>query len=131
MSNYIYDNRKDYYSALEQANKTLNINQWLEYFCQMIIGSLEFTIEVIDFKLKKSHFFHEFGDLLNPRQMKLMQKIFSQNKLLFAEGITPKKYISLTKTSQATANRDLNDLVDKDILKREGELKATRYFFVK
>ena len=36
--------------------------------------------------------------------------------------------MSITGAPIATTTRDLNDLVKKNILKRTGELKTTRYF---
>ncbi len=37
-------------------------------------------------------------------------------------------YISITKTSRATATRDLTDLVQKGALAKTGTLKHTRYY---
>ena len=41
-----------------------------------------------------------------------------------------KKYISITHVSTATATRDLQDLVDKGALYREGTLKGARYYLI-
>ncbi|HEO1499364.1 TPA: Fic family protein, partial [Legionella pneumophila] len=46
----------------------------------------------------------------------------------FVGGLSAKNYMSITGATIATTTRDLNDLVKKNILKRTGELKATRYF---
>jgi Fic family protein len=37
-------------------------------------------------------------------------------------------YLSITQTSRATATRDLQDLIDKKVLTKTGELKSTRYY---
>ena len=48
-----------------------------------------------------------------------------------AEGLegemSAKKYIFITKTSKATATRDLQDLVDKNVLTTEGAGRSVRY----
>ncbi|MDO8519119.1 MAG: DeoR family transcriptional regulator, partial [Deltaproteobacteria bacterium] len=46
----------------------------------------------------------------------------------FKGGLSADKYIQITKTSKATATRDLHDLVEKGALTKTGELKHTRYF---
>ena len=45
----------------------------------------------------------------------------------FEGGMSAKKYISITKTSKATATRDLQDLVDKNVLTTEGAGRSVRY----
>ena len=42
----------------------------------------------------------------------------------FEFGLSAEKYISITGTSRATATRDLQDMVDKGIFFRTGELKS-------
>ncbi|MEG0984438.1 hypothetical protein [Algoriella sp.] len=45
----------------------------------------------------------------------------------FEGEMSAKKYISITKTSKATATRDLQDLVDKNVLTTEGAGRSVRY----
>ena len=54
--------------------------------------------------------------------------MFSEGSEGFKGGLSAGNYISLTKTSRATATRDLEDLVEKKILIRKGERKNTRYY---
>ena len=46
----------------------------------------------------------------------------------FAGGLRAENYLAITKTSRATATRDLADLVRKGALIKEGQLKHTRYY---
>ncbi len=46
----------------------------------------------------------------------------------FKGGLSAEKYISITGTSRATATRDLQDLVEKNMLLKVGEFKSTRYY---
>ena len=47
----------------------------------------------------------------------------------FKGGLSAENYISITKTSRATATRDLADLVTKGALTKTGERRHTRYHF--
>ena len=47
--------------------------------------------------------------------------------LRFIGGLSAEKYISITKTSRASATRDLAELVAQQALKKTGQLKGTRY----
>ena len=44
-----------------------------------------------------------------------------------ADGLSAEKYLSITKTSRATATRDLADLVSLGAFEKTGQLKGTRY----
>lgn len=46
----------------------------------------------------------------------------------FKGGWSAEKYISITKTSRATATRDLSNLVERGVLVKTGELRHTRYW---
>jgi len=41
--------------------------------------------------------------------------------------LSAENYIAITKTSRATATRDLNDLVENQALTKTGSLRHTRY----
>ncbi|MBA3046164.1 MAG: putative DNA binding domain-containing protein [Candidatus Thermoplasmatota archaeon] len=59
--------------------------------------------------------------ILNGRQRKAVEYIKTQ------ESISILEYISLNKVSDKTARRDLNDLVEKGILKKEGVTTGLKY----
>jgi len=46
----------------------------------------------------------------------------------FKGGLSAENYISIAKTSRATATRDLQDLLQKGALTKTGELRHTRYY---
>jgi Fic family protein len=46
----------------------------------------------------------------------------------FRGGLSAENYITITKTSRATATRDLQDLVTMGALTKTGELRHTRYY---
>ncbi|AXP82984.1 hypothetical protein CJ739_3926 [Mariniflexile rhizosphaerae] len=45
----------------------------------------------------------------------------------FEGGMTAKKYMRITQTSKPTATRDLQKLVDLNVLKVEGDGRSTSY----
>ena len=65
---------------------------------------------------------------MNPRQEKALLRLFRAGPEGFAGGLSATNYMSITGAKIATTTRDLNDLVKKNILKKTGELKSTRYF---
>lgn len=64
---------------------------------------------------------------MNPRQEKVLARMFREGPDGFKGGLSAENYISITRTSSATATRDLQDLVSKGALVRTGERKYTRY----
>ena len=128
VSQIIQAKKKDYYQAISKINTSNKITDWLQYFCKMILEAQEYTTNSIEFLIKKTQFFDRNATQLNDRQTKLIKRIFRENLKGFTGGISVRNYIDITKTSPITANRDLNDLVTKDIMKRTGKLKSTRYW---
>jgi Fic family protein len=120
--------RKDYYAALERANRKLDITEWLHYFAETILEAQAYTIRCVEFLIEKARFFDRLGDQLNARQHKVLARMFSEGLEGFQGGLSADNYISIAKTSASTATRDLKDLVEKGALIRTGELKHTRYY---
>ncbi len=54
--------------------------------------------------------------------------MFREGPTGFKGGLSAENYLKITGTSRATATRDLQDLVEKDALKRTGERRHTRYW---
>ena len=65
---------------------------------------------------------------MNERQDKVVARMFGEGIDGFKGGLSAENYISIARTSRATATRDLQDLVSKDALRKTGELKHTRYY---
>jgi Fic family protein len=120
--------RKDYYAALERNNKDLEITGWMNYFAGTILEAQNNTIKRVDFYVTKARFYEKYRNALNERQSKVVARIFREGIDGFEGGLSAENYISISKTSRATATRDLQDLVEKGALTRTGELRHTRYF---
>ncbi len=119
--------RKDYYAALERANRKLEITEWLHYFAETVLDAQAYTIQCVEFLIEKARFFDRIGDQLNARQHKVLARMFSEGLEGFKGGLSADNYISIAKTSASTATRDLKDLVERGAFIRTGELKHTRY----
>lgn len=124
----IESKRKDYYAALERNNKNLEITAWLTYFATTILEAQRNTIRRVDFFVAKAKFYETFRDRLNERQAKVVARMFKEGIGGFKGGLSAENYISISRTSRATATRDLQDLVEKGALTRTGELRHRRYF---
>ena len=74
-------------------------------------------------------FFDQFLPLLNPRQTKVVERIFREGFVGFEGGLSAENYISITRTSRATATRDLNELVALGAFTKTGIGKGTRYYW--
>lgn len=120
--------RKDYYAALERNNKELEITAWLTYFASTVLEAQRNTIKRVDFFVAKAKFYEKFRDQLNERQDKVIARMFKEGIDGFKGGLSAENYITISKTSRATATRDLQDLVEKGALTKTGELRHTRYF---
>jgi Fic family protein len=119
--------RKAYYAALERNNKDIEVTDWLTYFAETILEAQRNTTERVDFYIARTKLYEKLRGKLNERQEKVLARMFREGIDGFKGGLSAENYISITKTSRATATRDLQDLVDKRALTKTGELRHTRY----
>jgi len=119
--------RKAYYSALERNNKDIEITDWLLYFADTINQAQANTIKRVDFYIAKAKLYEQLRGKLNERQDKVIARLFREGIDGFKGGLSAENYITITKTSRATATRDLQDLVTMGALTKTGELRYTRY----
>lgn len=127
LSHTIENHKKDYYNALEKAQRSNEITPWLTYFIDTVISAQSSAEEQIDFILQKTRFFDRYKDRLNERQIKIVRRMLDEGVQGFEGGMTAKKYTTITKTSKATATRDLQDLADMGAFKLVGAGRSTRY----
>lgn len=120
-------NRKTYYEQLERNQRRLDITEWLVYFAETLIEAQHTTLRRVSFFIEKAHFYDRFRDQFNERQQKVVARLFSEGPGGFKGGLSAENYIAITRTSRATATRDLQDLVVKGALLRTGERRHTRY----
>ncbi len=119
--------RRSYYTELEHGNKETEITDWLAYFAKTILEAQANTIGRVDFYLAKAKFYERLRGQMNERQEKAIARVFREGIDGFEGGLSAENYVRITRTSRATATRDLQDLVAKGALTRTGELRHTRY----
>jgi Fic family protein len=120
--------RKAYYDMLERNNNKNEITEWLMYFAQTILRAQDNTIRRVEFYIAKAKFYQRLRGQLNERQEKVIARMFREGIDGFKGGLSAENYISITRTSRATATRDLQDLVGKAALARTGERRHARYY---
>ena len=119
--------RKAYYQALEKASQDLEITGWLLWFADIVVEAQQRSLDWITFILQKARLLTRVQGQLNARQEKALLRMFEAGPDGFTGGLSAKNYRSITGAPSATATRDLTDMVALGVLKRTGELKATRY----
>lgn len=125
MSAQIQAERNRYYDILEYIQKGgLDITPWLEWFLDCLMHSMTQTDLIIEKTLLRAAFWESQREtVFNQRQQKVLQLLLDD----FYGNLSVSKYAKITKTSTDTALRDLQDLINKDILKQEGSGRSTSY----
>ncbi|MEX6686151.1 Fic family protein [Danxiaibacter flavus] len=127
LSRTIEADKKCYYNALKEAQKSTDITNWIKYFTKTLLSAQRETKQLIEFTLTKSRFFDRHKEVLNERQLKVINKMLDAGPEGFKGGMTAKKYMSITKSSKATATRDLQLLLETKALRVEGGGRSTNY----
>lgn len=128
LSRTIEADKKAYYSALKEAQRSNEITGWVKYFTQIVLAAQQEAVQLIDFILKKTQFLDRYKDRLNERRLKVIRRMLDAGAAGFEGGMSAQKYISLTRTSKATATRDLQQLAEWGVLIVSGSGRGTRYF---
>ncbi len=118
MSAQIRKERKQYYNILEKTQKgNLNITEWLNWFLNCLLNALKTTDVVLGQILQKSKFWkrHE-KTIFNNRQLLIVNKLLDG----FDGKLTSSKWAKIGKCSSDTALRDIQDLINKEVLKKDG-----------
>lgn len=117
MSAQIRKERKQYYRILEMTQKgDLDITEWLLWFLYCLKNALTESDTILSRILQKADFWNRHANtIMNERQKTLMNKLLDG----FDGKLTSSKWAKIGKCSRDTAIRDINDLIDKGILKKE------------
>lgn len=115
--------REAYYAALESAQRGgLDVTGWLAFFLPQVERAATAAEATIATTLAKARFWlrHQSTDM-TPRQRKVLNRLLDAGPSGFEGGMNTRKYMSLAKTSRATAYRELSDLVAKGCLRPSGK----------
>ncbi len=124
--------RDDYYSALETLSRGgMNVTPWLAWFVGQVEAAARASEATVGHVIRKARFWVRHANTaLNERQRKALNRMLDAGGPGFEGGMTNRKYASLTRSSAATAQRDLADLVARGCLAPIGSGRAARYELV-
>ncbi len=126
MSSQLEAERKDYYAALESAQRgALDITEWLLWFLGCLdraLGSAELMLAGV---LRKARLWERINRRpVNERQRSVINRMLGE----YEGFMSTSKYAKLAKCSQDTAHRDVLELVARGILvKNDAGGRSTSY----
>jgi Fic family protein len=116
MSAQIREERGDYYAILERTQQgTMDITAWMEWFLGCLTRAIEGAQAALSGVLEKARYWEKLRDVpLNERQRLVINKMLEG----FEGKLTTSKWAALTKSSNDTALRDIQQLVERGVLVR-------------
>lgn len=126
MSSQIREDRNAYYNILESTQKGgLDITAWLEWYLGCLDRAFDGAEIILGKVMQKANFWQtNRGRTFNDRQTKILNRLLDG----FEGKLTSSKWAKLTKCSQDTALRDINDLLAQGVLVKEiGGGRSTNY----
>jgi Fic family protein len=117
MSAEIHRERNSYYATLKHAQKsTLDVTQWQEWFLSCLDRAIKASQGMLTGVLNKARFWQRVAQQpLNARQTLVLNSLIDG----FKGKLTTSKWATLAKSSQDTAYRDILDLVERGILRKD------------
>ena len=117
MSAQIRVERKAYYGMLEQTQKDdLDVTPWIEWFFGCLDRAFDGAETILASVLKKARFWETYGgNAMNDRQRAIINRLLDG----FEGKLTSSKWALITKCSQDTALRDIDDLVRRGVLVKD------------
>jgi Fic family protein len=129
MSAQIRLERRAYYAILEKTQRgDLDITDWLNWFLNCLNQALSATEEVLVAVINKSRYWTLWTEKkINSRQRLLLNKLLDG----FQGKLTTSKWAKIARCSQDTALRDIQDLVEQEVLvKEDSGGRSTSYCLV-
>ena len=117
MSAQIQKEKKSYYETLERCQKgSLDISAWIQWYLNCLLRAIHGSKSTLGSTLDKAFFWKQHAnDDFSSRQKGMLNRLFDG----FEGKLTSSKWAKMTKCSQDTAQRDINDLIKRDILEKE------------
>ena len=83
--------RNAYYTALELANKQIDVTDWLVYLAELVMAAQEYTHQWIDFLIQKTKISDRVRGQLNPHQEKSVGQDVREGPDGFTGGLSANK----------------------------------------
>ncbi|MBL7113056.1 MAG: Fic family protein [Bacteroidales bacterium] len=129
LSDQIEHNKKSYYEILESTQTgSIDVTNWLVWYLECLTKALNRTEESLAKVMAKANFWKSHvTTILNERQHKMINRLLDD----FYGKLTTSKWAKITRCSQDTALRDIQDLLPKGILTKEpGGGRSTSYSII-
>jgi Fic family protein len=126
MSRQIRREKTHYYDALEHAQRgDLDVTPWIQWFLACYARAAEHALVTLGEVLRGVSFWKRHqGVAFSERQRKVLERVLHQ----FEGKLTARKWAAIAKTSLDSAQRDIADLLARDVLiKNPGGSKNTSY----
>ena len=126
MSTQIRKERNSYYEILEKTQKGgMDITRYLEWFLNSLLNAIKYSDVILEKIIYKHYFWTKNAKLnLNSRQIKILNMLMDD----FIGVLNTTKWANIGKCSQDTALRDIQDLIEKEILiKSDQGGRSTKY----
>ena len=130
MSSQIMKERLDYYAALGRCSAgDGDLTPWLAWFLGCFGRAIESSEQRLVIVLDKARFWRLHAGLaLSARQRKVVDRLLDAGRGGFEGGLSTRKYVGMTGASRATAFREIEDLLNSDILvRRPGGGRSVSY----
>ena len=125
MSKAIYADRKNYYLELERAQRGGEITDWMLWFLNTLLTAVKESDSIIGNVLNKTYFWHIHEDISCSERQKKILNIYLSG---YDGKLTVKNWSKLAEVSMDTANRDIVDLVQKQMLRPvQGNVRNIAY----
>ncbi len=125
LSQSIEARRKQYYAALQEAQSSDDVTNWLVYFVEVTLDMQEDAERRIRFILFKACLFDRFRSQMNRRQAKAVGRMLESEPEGYEGDMRAQKYMKITGASKATTVRDLQHLVEIGMFRQIEEGRST------
>ena len=117
LSAQIRQERADYYRLLEQTQRgSLDVTPWVVWFLGCLTRAIQGAERELVGVLARARFWEKLRDVaLNERQRLMINRLLEG----FEGKLTSSKWATMTKTSQDSALRDIQQLVDLGVLVKD------------
>jgi len=119
LSAQIMKERGAYYAMLEKTQiGNGDCTEWLQWFIACFDHALIAAEATLDAILLKAVFWKRHEEtVVSERQKKVLNRLLDAGKDGFEGGLSTRKYMGMTKISRATAWREIEDLLQKKMLR--------------
>lgn len=117
MSTQIQKEKKAYYETLEKCqNSSLDISAWIKWYLRCLSRAIDGAQSILASVLDKDLFWKKhLGDTFNDRQREILKRLLDG----FDGKLTSSKWAKICMCSQDTAQRDINNLMERGVLEKE------------